>query len=176
MRYRQAGNAVTVRRWCVRCLEYALREGHYACDCVGSSTIKRAAIPIAVCSGQMLVGMLAMLRAKLSVASDFGNPASLPASSHGSFPSRANTETRLRVIPFVSVPTGAKRNSFNPDCCKAKASELGILNFHNGMNANGISCIMVADATCPMPAIIVLDKIPADTAPKIIKEVAECVC
>jgi hypothetical protein len=73
--------------------------------------------------------MLVMLRARLSVASDFGNLANRPASSHGSLPSRANTETRLRVMPFASVPTGAKRNSFNPDCWKANASELGMFEF-----------------------------------------------
>src|ERR1700733_11169014 len=78
--------------------------------------------------------MLVMLRARLSVASDFGNLANRPASSHGSLPSRANTETRLRVMPFASVPTGAKRNSFNPDCRKAKASVLGMLSSHDGMN------------------------------------------
>ena len=75
----------------------------------------------------MLVGMLVMLRARLSVASDFRNLASRSASSHGSFRRRANTETRLSVMPFASVPTGAKRNSSNPDCRKAKASKLGML-------------------------------------------------
>jgi hypothetical protein len=103
-------------------------------DCIGSSAIKRAAIAVAACKGQMLIGMLAMLRARLSVASDLGNLASLSASSHGSFPIRANTETKLRVMPFVSVPTGAKRNSFNPDCRKANTSELGMLNSYAGMD------------------------------------------
>jgi hypothetical protein len=56
-------------------------------DLVGNSAIKRLAIAVAACSGQTLLGMLAMIRANLMVASDFGNPASLPASSHGSFPS-----------------------------------------------------------------------------------------
>jgi hypothetical protein len=102
-------------------------------DNVGSSAIKRAAIVVADCSGQMLVGMLAMIRARLSVASDLGSLASLPASSHGSFPNRANTETTLRVMPFASVPTGAKRNPFNPERDKAKASELGISHSHNGI-------------------------------------------
>jgi hypothetical protein len=50
----------------------------------------------------------------------------LPASRHGSFPNRANTETRFRVMPFASVPTGAKRNSFSPDRRKAKTSLFGI--------------------------------------------------
>jgi hypothetical protein len=75
--------------------------------------------------------MLAMIRPKVSVASNFGSLASLLASSHGSFPNRANTETTLRVMPFASVPTGAKRNSFNPERDRAKASELGILNSYN---------------------------------------------
>jgi len=95
-------------------------------DWLGNSAIKRVAIAVAACSGQTLLGMLAMIRARLSVASDFGNPANRPASSHGSFPSRANTETRLRVMPFASVPTAAKRNSFSPERRKAKASEQGI--------------------------------------------------
>src|ERR1700722_7751838 len=84
----------------------------------------------------MLVGMLAMIRARLSVASGFDNLASLPASSHGSLPSRANTETTLRVMPFASVPTEAKRKSFNPERCKAKASELGMLDSHNENTMN----------------------------------------
>jgi hypothetical protein len=86
------------------------------------------AIVVAACSGQTLVDMLAMIRARLSIASGFGNPASLPASCHGSLPSRANTETTLRVMPFASVPIGAKRNSSSAERLKAKASELGMLN------------------------------------------------
>jgi hypothetical protein len=31
-------------------------------------------------------------------------------------------------MPFASVPTAAKRNSFSPERRKAKASELGISN------------------------------------------------
>ena len=54
------------------------------------------AIAVAACSGPMVLSMFAMTRARLSVASGFGNPANLPASSHASFPSRANTETRRR--------------------------------------------------------------------------------
>ena len=77
-----------------------------------------------------------MIRARLSVASRFGSLASLPASSHGSLPDRANTDTTLRVMPFASVPTGAKRNSFNPDRGKANASELGMLTSCNGFNAS----------------------------------------
>ena len=79
-------------------------------------------------AGSLLFIQFAMIRARLSVASGFGNPANLPASSHGSFPSRANTEAKLRVMPFASVPTAAKRNSFSPERRKAKASELGISN------------------------------------------------
>jgi hypothetical protein len=36
-------------------------------------------------------------------------------------------------MPFDSVPTAAKRNSFNPDRRKAKASVLGILNSQKGL-------------------------------------------
>ena len=115
------------------------------------------AIVVAACSGQTLVGMLAMIRARLSIASGFGNPVSLPASCHRSFPSRANTETTLRVMPFASVPAGAKRNSFSPECLKAKASELGILSFHNGMNRDRISSTAVADTTCSVPVFTVSD-------------------
>ena len=78
---------------------------------VGSRAIKRVAIAVATCNGQTLLGMLAMLRARFSVASDTGIPANLPASSHGSFPARANMESRVRAMPFASVPTGARRNS-----------------------------------------------------------------
>ena len=81
---------------------------------------------VAAGSGQMLVGMSAMVRARLAAASDFGKLASRPASPHGSCPSRANTESTLSVMPFASVPIAAKRNSFNPDRRKAKASVLGI--------------------------------------------------
>jgi hypothetical protein len=94
---------------------------------VGSNAINLVAIAVAAGSGQTLVGMPAMIRARLSIASGFGRPANLPASCHGSFPSRANTETKLRVMPFASVPTAAKRNSPNPERRKAKASVLGIV-------------------------------------------------
>ena len=95
-------------------------------DRIGNSAIERAAISLAVDSGQSLHGMPAMVRARLSVASTLGNAASLPASCHGSCPSRANTETKQSTIPFPSVPTAAKRNSFNPERRRAKASVLGI--------------------------------------------------
>src|ERR1700733_14048146 len=100
--------------------------------------------------------MLVMLRARLSVASDFGNLANRPASSHGSLPSRANTETRLRVMPFASVPTGAKRNSLNPGCPQAKASELGI--FASPQWQELISGTVVVDTTCI--ALITLHSVP----------------
>ena len=97
---------------------------------------------------------------RLSVASNFGSLASLPASTHGSFPDRANTETTLRVMPFASVPTGAKRNSFNPEREKAKASELGILNTYNGMRISyWISFTMNLDTTCLMRVSATLDGI-----------------
>ncbi len=63
---------------------------------VGSSATKRAAIAVAAFNGQTLLGIPAMLCARFSVASAIGNPANLPASSHGSFPARANIESRVR--------------------------------------------------------------------------------
>ena len=95
-------------------------------DRIGNSAIKRVAISVAAGSGQALLGMPAMVCARLSVASTLGNPASLAASRHGSCPSRANTETKQSTMPFASVPTTAKRNSFNPERRKAKASVPGI--------------------------------------------------
>src|ERR1700739_3525635 len=114
---------------------------------VGRSVIKPAASTVADGSDQRLVGILTMLCARFSIASDCGNAASLPASSHGSLPSRASNEITLRVMPFASVPTGANRNPLSPDRGKAKASELAILKSCNVvMSANFISCMPGADA------------------------------
>lgn len=93
-----------------------------------------------------------MMRDRFSVASAFGNPASLLASCHGSVPCRANSETTLRVMPFDSVPTGANRNSFSPERRKAKASVLAILNSHNGTKTSyRTSYAVVIDTTCSVP-------------------------
>jgi hypothetical protein len=76
--------------------------------------------------------MPAMLRARLCVASDLGNLASLLASCHGSSPNRANKETTLRAMPFASIPTVAKRKSFSLERRKAKTSVLVMLRFPKG--------------------------------------------
>jgi hypothetical protein len=111
--------------------------------CVGRSAIKPAAMTVADGSDQRLAGMLTMLCARLLVASDTGNAASLPASRHGSFPSRASNETTLRVIPFASVPIGANRNSFSPERRKAKASELAML---ESCNTSEVSLLHIVHA------------------------------
>lgn len=122
--------------------------------CAGSSTTKPVAIAIAACCDHRLAGIPVMLRAKLSIAADFGKLASLPASSHGSCPIRARTETTLRVMPFVSVPTAAKRNSFSPERRKAKASWLGMLYSCEEMSRlSRISCAPVVNTTSPTPAL-----------------------
>lgn len=105
------------------------RAGDFGCALaasVGRSAIKPTAISLAACSGHRLAGMLEMLRARLSVASEFGNLASLSASFHGSLPVRAKTESTLSDMPLASVPMHAKRKSLNPERRKAKASALGM--------------------------------------------------
>ena len=61
--------------------------------CAGSNAIRRSAIAVATCSGQMLVGIAALVCAKLWIASDLGNSDRSSASDHGSFPCLPNTET-----------------------------------------------------------------------------------
>lgn len=107
---------------------------------IGSRATKRSEIAIAVCSGQRLGGVSAMLRARLSVASDFGNPANLRASSHGSFPARANTETRLKVNAIRLGSDRCKEEFVESDCRKAKASVLGMVISHDGMKSCRIWC------------------------------------
>src|SRR5579863_2222528 len=81
--------------------------------CFGRSAVKLAAMAVADGSDQRLASIVTMLCARLLVASDRGNAASRPAAHHGSFPSRASSETTHRVMPFASVPTCANRNSCN---------------------------------------------------------------
>ena len=97
----------------------------------GRSAIKRVAIGVASARGHGLAGIPAMVRARLSIAAGFGSPASLPASRHGSSPSRAKTDAGLRVIPLRSTPTAAKRNWSKPERFRANASELGMAGSSN---------------------------------------------
>jgi hypothetical protein len=50
-------------------------------------------------------------------------------------------------MPFASLPTAAKRNSFNPYRRKAKASVLVMMNSQKNMTSNGTSSNVVADTT-----------------------------
>ena len=74
--------------------------------------------------GQGVFGIAAIVRARLSAASDFDSTASFPASDQGSKPRRANTESMFRAVPLGSVPISAYRNWFRSDRPSALTSEV----------------------------------------------------
>src|SRR6185437_2531331 len=80
---------------------------------VGRSTVKRPAMSDRSDDCQSPTGNLPIIRAKAWVAAILGKPAKRPASFQGSRPSRARAETTVRTMPFLSSPTGAKRNALN---------------------------------------------------------------
>lgn len=94
-------------------------------DRPGSSAVRRVAIVVASANAQTLMGMPAMVLARLVTASALGSRSRRPASRHGSLPSRAKTETKLSVMPLRSMPTGANRKSFRPEALQG--GDLGIL-------------------------------------------------
>ena len=82
------------------------------------TAIRRTAMTTASGNDQIPLGMLAIIRARLSAASPFGSVARRPASVHGSEPRRAKADRTLNVMPFASVPMSAKRNWFRSDRSK----------------------------------------------------------
>jgi hypothetical protein len=115
---------------------------------VGRSVTKPVAIVVASRSVQTLFGVRTIASAILSMASLLGRLTSFPASFQGSSPWRANTDSKFRIMPFRSVPTEAKRNSFKPERLKAKVSELGIINPENNIAAlSDISCRIALNTT-----------------------------
>jgi hypothetical protein len=125
-----ASNPITITRILCEGMEDALGS---ALPAAGRSATNRLAIIVASGSDHRLVGMFAIVRARLSIAADFGNPANLRASRHGSSPAKAKTDTGVSAIPFSSVPTDAKRNGFKPECCNANTSETGIIYYLSGI-------------------------------------------
>src|SRR5580658_3598255 len=92
--------------------------------CIGSSRINRVTVAVVSARLRGPNGILPMHWVRHSTAAALGRFVHFAASAQGSRPSRARTESIVRVEPFNSVPTSANRNGLRFEFFNANASVL----------------------------------------------------